>query len=129
MRQFLVFAALGLIAAVPAAAQTTGPGTAPSTSAANRRAAAAINARDAARADANATSAADAQSQYSRDLDSYDAAVRARHASTMRNRMHYRHQRRAYAMAMEAWRAQVAACRRGHRRACNAPSPNPAAFW
>ncbi|HEX4694348.1 hypothetical protein [Sphingomonas sp.] len=129
MRQYLVFAALGLIAAAPAVAQTTGPGTAPSTAAANRRAADAIDARDSARADANAAVAADAQSQYSRDLAAYDSAVRARHAATMRDRMHYNHQRRAYAMAMEAWRAQVAACRRGHRRACNAPSPNPAAFW
>ena len=129
MPQFLVFAALGLIAAVPASAQTTGPGTAPSTAAANNRAAAAINARDAARADANAAVAANAQDQYSRDLATYDSAVRTRHATTMRNRMHYNHQRRAYAMAMEAWRAQVAACRRGHRRACNAPAPIPAAFW
>jgi hypothetical protein len=30
---------------------------------------------------------------------------------------------------MEAWRIQDAVCKRGHQRACNAPSPDPANFY
>ena len=35
----------------------------------------------------------------------------------------------AYADAMEAWRIQTAACKRGHDRACNAPTPDPADYY
>ena len=43
--------------------------------------------------------------------------------------VHYARQQQAYAQAMEAWRIQDAACKRGHQRACNAPSPDPADFY
>jgi hypothetical protein len=30
---------------------------------------------------------------------------------------------------MTAWRAQVRACKKGMKRACDAPTPNPADFY
>ena len=135
MRRYpIAFAALGLALAAPAGAQTlptpaeTG-GITGTTTDANRAAAAAADNQAAATDAQNQTAAAEAQAQYDLDLAAYDAAVRAQHAQTMADEAHYRHQRRAYADAMRAWRAQVAACRAGNNRACNAPSPDPAAFW
>ncbi|MBN8808609.1 MAG: hypothetical protein J0I47_10325 [Sphingomonas sp.] len=139
MRPYLsLFATVSLLAA-PAFAQTAMPpapppdavtgGTAASTANANRQAADAIDAReDAAIARVNAINAASAD-QYAIDMANYDTAVRAQHAEQVAQMMRYRHQRRAYADAMVAWRAQVAACKAGNNAACRAPTPDPAAFW
>jgi hypothetical protein len=81
---------------------------------------------DAARADATD---ADAQARYAADLAAYDAALARHDARADRQAAHYRHQQRAYADAMRDWRAQDYACRHGNNRACNAPSPDPAAYW
>lgn len=69
------------------------------------------------------------QAQYESDLAAYDAAMRAHGRAVARQDAHYAQQQRAYAEAMEAWRAQDAACRRGHRSACDAPAPDPASYY
>ncbi len=74
---------------------------------------------------ATATANANSGAQYDADLSNYDAAMRA-HG---RANAHYDRQKRAYADAMAAWRAQVAACEKGHQVACNAPTPDPANFY
>ena len=69
------------------------------------------------------------QAQYQSDLDAYDRAIVHHGQQISRQDAHYAHQQRAYAEAMEAWRMQVAACKRGHTVACNAPPPDPANFY
>ena len=112
--------AAGLLLATAAGAQDT---TAPQQSAirANNQAAVA----DAAQAGA----ASDAQAQYASDVAAYDAALARHDARADRTAERYHHQQRAYADAMAAWRAQDYACRHGSSRACNAPAPDPSAFW
>ncbi len=129
MRILPMFAAAALVVA-PAFAQTSqhtpehdaaSAGSAPTTAVANGEVAGAADAQTAA-GDANTV-------QYASNVAAYDAAVRAQHRATMADEAHWRHQQRAYADAMAAWRDQVAACKAGHERACTAPSPDPAAFW
>ena len=55
-------------------------------------------------------------------LVKHDAAVNRTDARYVRQQV-------AYADAMTAWRAQVRACKNGYKRACNAPTPNPADFY
>lgn len=69
------------------------------------------------------------QAQYQADLDAYDRAIVHHGQQISRQDAHYAHQQRAYADAMEAWRIQTAACKRGHQTACNAPAPDPANFY
>lgn len=91
----------------------------PAVQAANN--AAAVEAADAA--------AATRSPQYEADLAAYDQALRDRRRVIATDRRIHARQQAAYADAMYAWRLQVAACDRGNRRACNAPTPDPAAFW
>ena len=77
----------------------------------------AINAANEAIYQANA---ANDQARYDQTLQEHDRAVR-------RSDAHYRHQQRAYADAMSAWRLQVRDCLAGHKMACNMPPPDPAA--
>ncbi len=69
------------------------------------------------------------QAQYESDLAAYDAAMQAHGRTIAREDARYAQQQRAYAEAMEAWRTQDAACRRGHQRACHAPAPDPANYY
>ncbi|HLZ78499.1 MAG TPA: hypothetical protein VKQ09_04095 [Sphingomonas sp.] len=69
------------------------------------------------------------QAQYEADLAAYDAAMRAHGRAVARQDAHYAQQQRAYAEAMDAWRIQDAACRRGHQKACAAPAPDPANYY
>lgn len=71
----------------------------------------------------------DAQAQYAADMDAYRASVRAQNRGAIRDQVRYDRQQRAYADAMVAWRMQVRACHDGHTDACNAPTPDPAAFY
>jgi hypothetical protein len=96
-------------------------GTAPGVAAANNEAAAKVAARDQAQA---AASNAD-QAQHDADMRAYDAARRARRQVLRHDQAYYDREQSAYAAAMADWREQVAACNRGHTRACNAPSPRP----
>jgi len=77
----------------------------------------------------NQASNAANQAQYQSDLSAYNAAMHAHGHQVASQDVHYAHQQRAYADAMEAWRIQTAACKRGHDRACNAPTPDPAEFY
>ena len=92
---------------------------------ANDQAAASVAASQATQDGANL----DAQTQYQSDLAAYDAALDRHDARADRQAEHYHHQQRAYADAMRDWRAQDYACRHGSNRACNAPAPDPAAYW
>lgn len=67
--------------------------------------------------------------QYSSDMAAYRQALHDRRHAINADRAAYAHQQRAYADAMYAWRLQVDACHRGNNRACNAPTPDPAAYW
>lgn len=67
--------------------------------------------------------------RYARDRAAYDEAVRAHGRETARYAADYVRSQRAYAMAMDEWRAQVDACDAGVRRACYAPTPEPADYW
>lgn len=130
-------ATLVLVAALMGMATTASAQTAPAketdtnspnVAAANQDAAAQAAARQesqAADADANAV----AQAQYQADMESYRAALRAHHRAVAADARVADHQQRAYADAMAAWRHQVYACKHGNTHACNAPSPDPAAFW
>ena len=69
------------------------------------------------------------QAQYAIDRSDYDKAMRAHGRAVAMQDAHSMHQQQAYADAMEAWRIQDAACKRGHQKACNAPSPDPADFY
>ncbi len=97
------------------------PGADPGTSAANGGVSASIQAVHAQ----NAAS----QAAYESDMTAYDAAMQAHGRAVARQDAHYAHQQRAYADAMEAWRVQDAACRRGHTKACKAPAPDPADYY
>jgi len=77
----------------------------------------------------NQASNAANQAQYQSDVSAYDAAMQAHGHAVARQDAHYAHQQQAYADAMEAWRIQTAACKRGHDRACNAPTPDPADYY
>ncbi len=71
----------------------------------------------------------EARADYAADQARYEAAIRARHHTIALTDAHYARQQRAYADAMNAWRAQVTACRSGDTRACRSPTPDPAAFY
>ena len=86
------------------------------------------NAANAASADQTASGGAD-QAQYAEDMAAYRGALRARHHAIASDQRLYDHQQRAYADAMADWRRQVYACHHGSNRACNAPTPDPAAYW
>jgi hypothetical protein len=92
-------------------------GTAPDVAAANRAVA--------GRMVPTGTVAPADQAAYEADVRAYDAARHARRQVIRRNQAYYDREQRAYAMAMADWRAQVAACRRGHTRACRLPTPRP----
>ncbi|USI72990.1 hypothetical protein [Sphingomonas morindae] len=93
------------------------PGTDPGTAAANAAIAGNISAVK--------TVNANARTQYAADLAAYDASLRAHGRQVVQNAR----QRRAYAEAMAQWRMQVAACQDGRRPACDAPAPDPSAFY
>lgn len=117
MKTLLIVAALVSLGTGAAVAQST-------TQEANAQAA----------AQAAAPTAADAvnaenQAQYQADMAGYERALRANRREAIRDQVRYDRQRRAYADAMAAWRHQVYACQHGSNRACNAPTPDPAAFY
>lgn len=86
---------------------------------------AAANEQAAPAARASAYAAADDQSGYAADLDDYRQVRRVRSEVIRHNQARYDRELRAYDAAMADWRAQVDACRRGDRRACAAPAPQP----
>jgi len=69
------------------------------------------------------------QAQYQADLAAYDASLRKHGRRINRQNARYRHERRAYADAMRAWRTQVYECNHGRQIACNAPAPDPVDFY
>lgn len=74
------------------------------------------------------TQAAEAQGQYAIDRQAYIDALRAHHRDVVATDTHFQHQQEAYAAAMHDWRIQVAACKQGHQRACDMPTPDPANY-
>jgi hypothetical protein len=97
------------------------------------------NSSPAAVAEANNAAAAQATQQtnmnanevarYEEDRAAYLTALRTHNHEAAMDARIYDRQQRAYADAMFAWRVQVEDCRRGKRKACNAPTPDPANFW
>lgn len=67
---------------------------------------------------------AQAETEYDARMRQYQRADDA----SARAQERYSYQQRAYALAMNDWRAQVAACRDGYTRACDAPPPDPADY-
>ncbi|WP_235532786.1 hypothetical protein [Sphingomonas sp. Leaf412] len=61
------------------------------------------------------------EARYAADVAAYRVMLR-QHRRDVRA---YARQEGAYAQAMADWRAQVDACDRGNRRACDAPTPDP----
>jgi hypothetical protein len=80
---------------------------------------------DAGAAAINATN----QEAYAADMARYRTKVTATNNIIVNDAIRYDRQQRAYADAMSAWRMQAAACKKGKRKACNAPSPDPADFY
>ena len=72
---------------------------------------------------------AENQAQYDADVAAYRAAVEAHAMATMHDDARYARQQRAYADAMAQWRVQVAACKQGKQKACDLPTPDPAAYY
>lgn len=134
----LVFAA-ALALGAPALAQTANPADQPSTPLpydpghdGNTPRSNAIAAETSAGvADANAEVAAQTSPsaidavQVTKDRLAYRAALRARHRTIAVDAAIQEQREGAYAQAMADWRAQVAACERGHTRACKLPTPDP----
>ena len=89
----------------------------------------AVSGQYAARQQGIADQNAESLAQYDADMAAYRAAVHRDHRQSAHDARRYAHQQRAYADAMRDWRRQVWACKHGSRRACNAPSPNPANYW
>jgi Skp family chaperone for outer membrane proteins len=118
MNHLLTLAAAICLSAAPALAGQT-------SAAANNGAAA----QTAAQPQSAAQTEAELQAQYQSDLATYQQALDAHDHKAQRDQAHYDHQRRAYADAMAAWRHQVWACHHGSNRACNAPTPEPAAYY
>jgi len=101
---------------------------APGTAAINNQVATTTQANN----DANAATIAqyqETQAQYDADRAAYMDALVKHDSAVNRTDARYVRQQRAYADAMRAWRAQVWACKHGHPRACDAPTPNPADFY
>lgn len=97
--------------------------------AAGRAGTASLNNRVVAAQSAQATDAAINQAQYANDREAYRKALMRHNRRVNRTSARYLRQRDAYAHAMADWRVQVAACKRGHRRVCNLPTPNPADYY
>jgi hypothetical protein len=74
------------------------------------------------------TDNAEAEDAWRADLGRYRAELRSRRQEIAMTRETQMRRDAAYDRAMNAWHAQVAACHDGDRRACLAPTPNPAAF-
>jgi len=77
----------------------------------------------------NGAAIAGDQARYAADVAAYRAALRANARTVVNDAVVQERQERAYALAMEDWRAQVRACDRGNSGACKAPAPDPAAYW
>ncbi|HWI85674.1 MAG TPA: hypothetical protein VNT42_05035 [Sphingomonas sp.] len=103
-------------------------GGAPGTAALNDQVARTTRANNDAN-DAALAEGAAAQAQYDADRSAYMDALIKHDAAVDRTDARYARQQRAYADAMRVWRGQVYACKHGHPRACNAPTPDPAAFY
>jgi hypothetical protein len=78
---------------------------------------------------AQAVSQGAAQAEYAADRQAYMAALVQHDRAVNRADARYLRQQNAYADAMAVWRVQVTECKRGHRRACDMPAPNPADFY
>ena len=89
----------------------------------------AVDAHTSGAAAAGAIVNATNQAQYEADMAAYREQVVANHVAVMRDEVRYARQQRAYDDAMTAWRIQASDCQRGVKAACNAPTPNPAAFY
>jgi hypothetical protein len=68
------------------------------------------------------------ETKYAADVAAYNTALRQNRRIVAADEALYAERSRAYAQAMADWRAQVAACDRGHNRACRLPTPNPADY-
>ena len=79
--------------------------------------------------DARTSTGMSDQAQYNADRQAYMDALARHDAAVDRTDARYIRQQGAYADAMTAWRGQVRACKKGYKRACNAPTPNPADFY
>lgn len=100
------------------------PGQDPGVSAVNRNEAQALAIdTNTARAERNA----ELQS-YHAAVHDYHQAVQARRDTIAMIRTTQSRRDAAYARAMDAWHEQVAACQDGNHQACQAPTPDPAAF-
>lgn len=93
------------------------------------RNAAALNNQVAAAQQAHAQMTAAQQAQYDADRAAYERALIAHHHAVRRTDARYMRQQRAYADAMAVWREQVAACRHGHRKACDMPPPRVSDYY
>lgn len=90
---------------------------------------ASLNNQAVLQSDANVGDAANTQAQYEADRAAYLDALVQHDRAVNRTDARYARQQNAYADAMRVWRAQVYACKHGHRKACDMPPPNPAAFY
>jgi hypothetical protein len=86
---------------------------------------------NAAAAESGARNAMDAatQAQYEADRQAYMTELLRHDAAVDRTDARYVRQQSAYADAMAAWRLQVAACKKGKRKACDTPPPSAADFY
>lgn len=143
LRQLILGAAL---VAAPLAAQTSpadGPGTplpydlgrdndSPRSNAGaleSRPGVIAANREALAQSRASGATIAGDQARYDADVAAYRAALRANARTAAADAAVQARNERAYALAMEDWRAQVRACDHGNSRACKAPAPDPASYW
>ena len=134
MKLLTLIAATTMVAAAPLMAQTSYPGTDSPTKtdpahvaadAAEKPQTQSLNNEvDSNIAHTEVANAAN-QAQYYADKAAYIAAMREHRRDVAITDDVFIRQQAAYAQAMADWRVQTAACKRGHQRACDLPSPDP----
>lgn len=123
-----LLALVALSAGSSAIAQTAPTGT-PAAAATAQAGVANANMTAAEQAAQQANMNAGERARYEEDRAAYLSALRSHNRNAAMDERIYNRQQQAYADAMYAWRIQVADCKRGSQRACNAPTPDPANFW
>ena len=78
---------------------------------------------------ANIQRSAEDQAIYEADREAYWGQLAKHDRAVDRRNERYIRQQTAYADAMWAWRLQVAACKKGKTKICNAPAPTVADFY
>ncbi|WP_174274727.1 hypothetical protein [Sphingomonas bacterium] len=128
-RKTILAGALAAALAMPALSQAYDPNSPQPAPASPNPGTTAANASVMTDAQITTATTAEGQAQYEADRAAYMTALAQHDAAVDRTDARWARQQRAYADAMAVWRWQVSECKKGHQRACNMPTPNPANYY